>query len=78
MVTVRFFAAAKSITKVDQVEIEAITVNQVLEKCVSRFPGLQNAFPKCSYLLNSQACQNLDTEVRPGDVLDVLPPFAGG
>ena len=32
----------------------------------------------CSFLINGQRVRRDDAVVRPGDQLDVLPPFAGG
>jgi molybdopterin converting factor small subunit len=34
--------------------------------------------PRCSYLLDEVAVHGPATPVRDGQVLDVLPPFAGG
>ncbi len=78
MVTVRFFAAAKAATKTNEVKISANTVEQVLALTIEKFPDLAVVLPKCSYLLNGIACSDLSTKLSPEDLLDVLPPFAGG
>jgi molybdopterin converting factor small subunit len=33
---------------------------------------------RCSFLLDEVAVHGLDTVVHDGQLLDVLPPFAGG
>ena len=33
---------------------------------------------RCSFLLNEVAVRDLAAALKPGDVVDVLPPFAGG
>lgn len=40
-------------------------------------PPLEQVCARSSFLLNEQRAQR-DARVSPGDVLDVLPPFAGG
>jgi len=78
MVTVRFFAAAKAATKTNEVKISANTVEQVLALTIEKFPDLDAVLPKCCYLLKGIACTDLSTKTNPTDLLDILPPFAGG
>lgn len=78
MAEVRFFAAAKAATNIAQIKIDGPSVGEVLTKAQVLFPQLTGVLPKCSYLLNETACTDLDTPISPNDVLDVLPPFAGG
>ena len=56
-----------------------ITVALVLAEAADRHgPALANVLQRCSYLLDEIAVHGRDTVIRPGQVLDVLPPFAGG
>ncbi len=41
-------------------------------------PELRRVLPRCSYLLDEVAVRERSTRIRSGQVLDVLPPFAGG
>ena len=78
LLTIRFFAAAKAATKVAQVEVSALTLGQALEIATQEFPDLIKVLPKCSYLVNGQATKEMSTPLNQGEVIDVLPPFAGG
>ncbi len=78
LTVVRFFAAARAITKQDQIQVDALTLGQALIEAETQFPGLTKALPKCSYLINGLATKDLTSLVKPGDTIDVLPPFAGG
>lgn len=62
-----------------------------LEELLRRLPGalsssgltpddteLARVCRACSFLINGQRIRRDDAVVRPGDQLDVLPPFAGG
>ncbi len=41
-------------------------------------PELRRVLPRCSYLLDEVAVHERSTRIRGGQILDVLPPFAGG
>jgi len=56
-----------------------ITVAMVLAEAADRHgAGLARVLQRCSYLLDEVAVHGAETVVRDGQVLDVLPPFAGG
>jgi sulfur-carrier protein len=56
-----------------------ITVAAVLAEAADRHgPALANVLRRCSYLLDEVAVHGTGTVMRHGQVLDVLPPFAGG
>lgn len=78
MALVRFFAAAKAITKTSEVEISGENVAEVLTNAKTLFPQLDHVLIKCSYLLNETSCSDLTEQITETDILDVLPPFAGG
>jgi len=55
------------------------SVGTVLEAAIGRHGlGLATVLRRCSFLLDEVAVHGTDTRVRAGQVLDVLPPFAGG
>jgi molybdopterin converting factor small subunit len=76
--TVRLFAAARAAAGVASIEVPATTVAQALQAAVDQHPGLARVLPQCSVLLDEVACREHGTEIGPGAVIDVLPPFAGG
>jgi molybdopterin converting factor small subunit len=41
-------------------------------------PTLADVLRRCSYLVNEVAAKDLNRRLAEGDLLDVLPPFAGG
>lgn len=81
-VTVRYFAAARAASQVDEETLAVrspASVESVLAAAVeSHGDALRRVLERCSYLLNSVAVHGLSTPLGDGDALDVLPPFAGG
>jgi molybdopterin converting factor small subunit len=85
-VTVRYFAAARAAAGVAEEQLTVrrpedreLTVAMVLAEASERHgAGLRRVLPRCSYLLDETAVHGADTVVRHGQVIDVLPPFAGG
>ena len=80
--TVRYFAAARAAAGVETEEVEVppgATVD-ILLKTVRAAHGddLGRVLDRCSFLLDEIAVHGTATTVRHGQVLDVLPPFAGG
>lgn len=78
MAIVRFFAAAKAITKTSEVELSGENVAEILEAAKKEFPELVTVLTKCSILLNEISCTDRNAKVGQEDLIDVLPPFAGG
>lgn len=76
-ITVRFFAAAKA--EAGRAEHHwSILAGCTIDDAVHRAGfGDSAVFRRSSFLLNSRSVTRADI-VREGDVLDVLPPFAGG
>jgi molybdopterin converting factor small subunit len=57
----------------------ASTVGEVLDAAADRHgPSLARVLVRCSFLLNEVAVHGRQTPVLDGQVLDILPPFAGG
>ena len=82
-ITIRYFAAAKSATGVGQQSFDGAgrTIGALLEQTASSAPDAATTaavFARCSFLLNGQATTDRAVTLADGDLLDVLPPFAGG
>ena len=91
-VTVRYFAAARAAAGVSEETLSppaapagtdkpemVSTVGSVVAMIAARHgSGLVRVLARCSYLLDEVAVHGPSTPVRDGQVLDVLPPFAGG
>lgn len=87
---VRFFAAAAAATGVEEQHVDlgadSLTLAGLSDMLVSTFPvsasastpPLAELLTRCSYLLNEVAARDLSVTLNQGDVVDVLPPFAGG
>jgi molybdopterin synthase sulfur carrier subunit len=83
-VTVRYWAAARAAAGLAQEELTGGTVADVLEAARERHadqPRFASVLGICSVLLGDRplGSRNLaEVAVRDGDMLEVLPPFAGG
>jgi molybdopterin converting factor small subunit len=86
---VRYFAAARAAAGVEEEGFDlppGATVADLLEAVLaveraeppSGTPPLQRILSRSSYLLNEVAVRDRTAVLNPGDVVDVLPPFAGG
>lgn len=79
MVNVRFFAAARQAAGGrDEFEVGPGTLEEIKAACVSNFPELEGAFPRCSILIDGTISHSDLDQVFSGSTVDVLPPFAGG
>jgi molybdopterin converting factor small subunit len=88
-VNVRYFAAARAAAGVDEERFELAadaTVASLLEAILAverpeppaGTPPLARILSRSSFLLNEVAVRNRSASLQPDDVVDVLPPFAGG
>ena len=86
---VRYFAAARAAAGVDEERYElpaGATVASLLEAILAverpeppaGTPPLARLLSRSSFLLNEVAVRDRSVALSPGDVVDVLPPFAGG
>jgi molybdopterin converting factor small subunit len=86
---VRYFAAARAAAGFEEEKFdlpEGSTVADLLRvvAAVDRpeppagTPPLQRLLSRSSFLLNEVAVRDQATVLGPDDVVDVLPPFAGG
>ncbi|MBP1136909.1 molybdopterin converting factor small subunit [Arthrobacter sp. PvP023] len=86
---VRYFAAARAAAGVDEEKFE-LTDGATLEELLSAVldadrpvppagtPPLARLLSRSSFLLNEVAVRDRSVVLGPDDVVDVLPPFAGG
>jgi len=86
-VTVRYWAAAKSAAGVDSDVIpvaEPTTLDVILARVFALHadrPRLHDVVAVCSVLVGDRPVGGYEPEeiaVKPGDVVELLPPFAGG
>ena len=86
---VRYFAAARAAAGMEEEQFvlpAGSTMESLLEAvlAVSRpeppagTPPLPRILSRSSFLLNEVAVRDRTVALAPGDVVDVLPPFAGG
>lgn len=85
---VRYFGAARAATGIDEEKLDirqGTTLNDVLVKLVQRHPSVEEGRPslssviiRSSFLRNEVALRDHTAPLAADDVVDVLPPFAGG
>ncbi|PYY62905.1 MoaD/ThiS family protein [Curtobacterium sp. MCPF17_003] len=79
MTTIRFFAAARAAVGVDSLTTTAPTIEAALGAIdaadPARWSGLQE---RCSYLVDGVTTRERATSLDGVEVVDVMPPFAGG
>ena len=78
MAIVNFYAAARAACGVSESQFDGATLGEVIASASKEHPQLIAILPGCSYLVNGAAESNNDVKVSAGDVIDVLPRFAGG
>ncbi len=80
-VTVRFFAAARAAagSESDLLTLpHGSTVADVVSELCCRSDELARVLQGCSYLCDGLAVRNQALCLESGQIVDVLPPFAGG
>jgi len=86
---VRYFAAARAAAGVEEERFELSpgdTLATLLEAILAverpnppaGTPPLPRILSRSSFLLNEVAVRDRGAALKPDDVVDVLPPFAGG
>jgi molybdopterin converting factor small subunit len=86
---VRYFAAARAAAGVDEERYDLSagdTLATLLEAILAverpeppaGTPPLPRILSRSSFLLNEVAVRDRNAALKPDDVVDVLPPFAGG
>ncbi|MFS3127165.1 MoaD/ThiS family protein [Nocardioides sp. Bht2] len=83
-ITVRYWAAARAATgrhDDDFPAIEPLTLAELRSLVVARHPDADAVLGLCSVLVNDRPVNGdaaLEHQVRAGDSVEFLPPFAGG
>ncbi|ALO67579.1 hypothetical protein AS189_15125 [Arthrobacter alpinus] len=91
---IRFFAAAAAATGVEEQRVDLVTLAESAPftladlsaylvasfpvSASSHAPPLADILTRCSFLVNEVSTRDLARALTPSDVVDVLPPFAGG
>lgn len=78
MAKVNFYAAARAAAGTSNLKIPTGSLGALIVELQTRNPELAKLLPTCSYLLNGESCQSMNTPLVDGDNVDVLPQFAGG
>jgi molybdopterin synthase sulfur carrier subunit len=77
MAVVRYFAAAQEATGRDSERRAEATLGELRRAVSEEFPGLGGILPRCAVLVGGSRVDD-DTLLGDDDLIDVLPPFAGG
>ena len=84
-VTVRYWAAARAAAQVEtetvRVPIRGATIADLAAAVTSRHTGLARVMAVASVLVDGRAVPRgtwAERVVAPGEVVEILPPFAGG
>ncbi len=87
-IKVRLFANLREYAGTKELELEAGTVKESLEKLCKRFPGLEDMIfkdkdirPYMNVFLNGRNISELNglgTVLNPGDEIAIFPPVSGG
>ena len=81
LVTVRYFAAARAAagTESETVRVESgTTVGALTDLLAERNSELARVLKRCSFLCDGIAVRDEALNLFDGQIVDVLPPFAGG
>lgn len=79
--TVRYFAAARSAAGVESETVlvaAGTTVAALVGTLAARDPELARVLARCSFLCDGFAVRDEALNLVDGQIIDVLPPFAGG
>ncbi|MFT4135849.1 MoaD/ThiS family protein [Microbacterium sp.] len=77
MARVRLFAAAEDAVGADTLTRDETTLGALRAALTAEFPDLDGLLPRCAVLVGGARVDD-DTPLGVDDVVDVLPPFAGG
>lgn len=80
-VTVRYFAAARAAAGSDSEQLSVrsgATVGELVDGLGGRSQEFARVLARCSFLCDGVAVRDQAQQLRAGNTLDVLPPFAGG
>ena len=77
MITVRLFAAAAEAVGDEETEVDAATAGDLRLALGARSDDARRVLAQCALLRNGTRLGD-DAALTKGDLVDVLPPFAGG
>lgn len=77
MAVVRYFAAAQDAAGRDTERRAEATLGELRRAVAADHPGLGGILPRCAVLVGGSRVGD-DTALGADDLVDVLPPFAGG
>lgn len=77
MPVVRYFAAAQEATGRDREQRAEATLGDLRRAVTDAYPGLGDILPRCAVLVEGSRVSDA-TPLGADDLVDVLPPFAGG
>lgn len=77
MAVVRYFAAAQEATGLDTERRSEATLGDLRRAVSAEHPGLGGILPRCAVLVDGSRVDD-ETYLGADDLVDVLPPFAGG
>ncbi len=79
--TVRYFGAARAAAAVESEMLavdDGTTIGDVASRLAERSARLAAVLARCSYLCDGVAVRDTAAWLQNGQIIDVLPPFAGG
>ena len=77
MIRVRLFAAAAEAVASKELTLVAATIGEVRELLAARSAEAPRVLAQCAMLRDGDRLED-DARLASGDLVDVLPPFAGG
>ena len=78
MALVNFYAAARQAAGSQNQKIPAGNLGALIDQLMAMNSQMAKLIPTCSFLVNGTASESKDQILVEGDVVDVLPQFAGG
>ena len=79
--TVRYFAAARAAAGTESETLclsSGTSVGALLDQLAARHEKLARVLERCSFLCDGVAVRDEALNLSDGQIIDVLPPFAGG
>lgn len=77
MTRVRYFAAAAEAAGTDAEDRDEATLTALREAVVREHPALADILPRCAVMVDGVRSDD-DRPLTDAELIDVLPPFAGG
>ena len=87
-IKVRLFANFREFTKTDELELEGVTIREILEQICKKFHGIEKMMfkdgklqPYVNIFLNGEnvlESGGLESSLKAGDEIAIFPPVSGG